>query len=82
MWANTKAKELKAAASRNPFQKTLYQSHILTLKMYINMLLEYQKHLSTFQAEIDALAKELIEYKIIQSITKNIGDISRTTSTS
>lgn len=36
--------------------------------MYINMLLEYQKHLSAFQTEIDALAKELIEYKIIQSI--------------
>ena len=67
-WANTKAKELKAAASRNPFQKTLYQSHILTLKMYINMLLEYKKHLSVFEVEIDALAKELIEYKIIQSI--------------
>ena len=59
-WANTKAKELKAAAARNPFQKTLYQSHILTLKMYINMLLEYQKHLSVFEVEIDALAKELI----------------------
>ncbi|MGG1401643.1 IS110 family transposase [Bacillus salipaludis] len=67
-WAATKAKELISAAAQNPFERTLYQSHILTLKMYINMLLEYQKHLSTFQAEIDALAKELIEYKIIQSI--------------
>ncbi|MEH7481533.1 IS110 family transposase [Neobacillus drentensis] len=67
-WADVKAKKLIAAAARNPFQKTLYQSHILTLKMYINMLLEYQKHLSVFEVEIDALAKELIEYKIIQSI--------------
>ncbi|CRK82953.1 IS110 family transposase [Neobacillus massiliamazoniensis] len=67
-WAATKAKELIVAAARNPFRKTLYQSHILTLKMYINMLLEYQKHLSVFEVEIDALAKELIEYKIIQSI--------------
>ncbi|MEH7306355.1 IS110 family transposase [Neobacillus drentensis] len=67
-WADEKAKKLIAAAARNPFQKILYQSQILTLKMYINMLLEYQKHLSTFENEIDALAKELIEYKIIQSI--------------
>lgn len=75
-WASTKAKELIAAAARNPFQKTLFQSHILSLKMYINMLLEYQKHLSTFEDEIDALAKELIEYKIIQSIT-GIGEKSQ-----
>jgi transposase len=28
----------------------------------------FQKHLSTFEDEIDALAKEIEEYKIIQSI--------------
>jgi transposase len=67
-WASTKAKELIAAAAQNPFQKTLYQSHILTLEMYIKMLLEYQKHLSKLEYEIDALAKEIQEYKIIQSI--------------
>ncbi|MBS4214808.1 IS110 family transposase [Neobacillus rhizophilus] len=67
-WAETKAKKLIAAAERNPFQETLYQSHILTLEMYIKMLLENQKHLSTFEEEIDALAKEIKEYKIIQSI--------------
>jgi transposase len=67
-WADTKAKKLMDAATRNPFQKTLNQSHILTLKMYIEMLLEYQKHLSMLENEIDALAKEIKEYKIIQSI--------------
>nr|WP_263325199.1 IS110 family transposase [Neobacillus sp. Marseille-Q6967] len=67
-WSETKAQKLIAAAERNPFQETLYQSHILTLEMYIKMLLEYQKHLSTFEEEIDALAKEIKEYKIIQSI--------------
>jgi transposase len=66
--AETKAKNLIAAAERNPFQQILYQSHILTLEMYIKMLLEYQKHLSTFEDEIDALAKEIEEYKIIQSV--------------
>jgi Holliday junction resolvasome RuvABC DNA-binding subunit len=38
------------------------------LEMYIKMLLEYQKHLSRLVVEISVLAKELQEYKIIQSI--------------
>ncbi|MBM7663542.1 transposase, partial [Bacillus mesophilus] len=36
-WALDKAKTLKAAATRNPFQKTLYNSHLLSLSMYISM---------------------------------------------
>ena len=36
--------------------------------MYINMLLEYKKHLSKLEDEIDVLAKSIEEYKIIQSI--------------
>ncbi|OAS84010.1 IS110 family transposase [Metabacillus litoralis] len=67
-WAEEKAQKLKAAAARNPFQKTLYQSHLLSLSMYINMLLQYKEHLSKLEAEIDTLAKEIEEYKIIQSI--------------
>ncbi|MEM1505219.1 IS110 family transposase [Domibacillus sp. 8LH] len=68
-WANTQAKKLIEAATRNPFQKNLYQSHILSIEMYIKMLIEYQKHLSKLEDEIDALAKEMEEYKIIQSIS-------------
>ncbi|MEC1716506.1 IS110 family RNA-guided transposase [Schinkia azotoformans] len=67
-WADTQAKKLVSAAAQNPFQKVLYQSHLLTLEMYIKMLLEYQKHLSKIEDEIDALAKEIEEYEIIQSI--------------
>ncbi|MFD2507326.1 IS110 family transposase [Halalkalibacter alkalisediminis] len=67
-WAEEKAQGLKQAAARNPFQKTLYQSHLLSLSMYINMLLQYKKHLSELETEIDTLAKEIEEYKIIQSI--------------
>ncbi|WP_153246101.1 transposase, partial [Bacillus sp. 220_BSPC] len=40
----------------------------LSLDMYINMLLEYKKHLSKLEDEIDALAKGIEECKIIQSI--------------
>lgn len=67
-WAQTQAKKLTEAACRNPFKEILYQSHIVSLKMHVDMLLGYQKHLSALEAEIDALAKEMEEYKIIQSI--------------
>jgi len=67
-WANEKAIQLKAAAARNPFEKTVYQSHILSLSMYINILLQYKEHLSKLETEIDALAKEIEEYTIIKSI--------------
>jgi transposase len=67
-WASEKAQELKAAAIRNPFERTVYQSHILSLSMYIDILLQYKEHLSMLEAEIDALAKEIEEYNIIKSI--------------
>ncbi|MGG1679696.1 IS110 family transposase [Neobacillus sp. NRS-1170] len=67
-WAKEKAQQLQKAAAKNPFQKTLYHSHLLSLSMYINMLLQYKEHLSELEAEIDTLAKEIEEYKIIQSI--------------
>jgi transposase len=67
-WANSQAEKMMAAAAQNPFQKTLYHSLILSLKVYIKMLLEYKKHLSKLENEIDVLAKGIEEYKIIQSI--------------
>ncbi|MEC1523919.1 IS110 family transposase [Neobacillus niacini] len=67
-WAKESAIKLKAAAARNPFEKTVYQSHILSLGMYINMILQYKEHLSKLESEIDALAKEIEESNIIKSI--------------
>ncbi|SFN27587.1 Transposase [Psychrobacillus psychrodurans] len=67
-WANSQSEKLTAAANRNPFQKTLYNSLILSMNMYIKMLLEYKKHLSDLEKEIDVLAKSMEEYKILQSI--------------
>ncbi|WP_028390654.1 IS110 family RNA-guided transposase [Bacillus cihuensis] len=67
-WANEKTLKLKEAATRNPFEKTVYQSHILSLGMYINIILQYKEHLSRLESEIDALAKEIEEYNIIKSI--------------
>jgi transposase len=67
-WANTQAEKLIAAAAQNPFQNNFYSSLILSLDMYIKMLLEYKKHLSMLEDEIDALAKSIEEYEIIRSI--------------
>jgi transposase len=67
-WAKEKAKKLMTAASHNPFQKARYESHLVSLKMYINMLLQYKEHLSNLEEKIDALASDIEEYKIIQSI--------------
>lgn len=67
-WANSQSEKLKVSAGRNPFQKTLYNSLTLSMNMYINMLLEYKKHLSNLEDEIDTLAKSIEEYKILQSI--------------
>jgi transposase len=67
-WAKEKAQTLKIAASRNPFQNNLFQSHIFNLQMLIKLVLQYKEHLSKFEDEIDALAKGIEEYKILQSI--------------
>ncbi|MFB6468663.1 IS110 family transposase [Cytobacillus sp. Hz8] len=67
-WARDRAKKLLEAAKRNPFKSTLYQSHLISLEMYIQMLLQYQEHLAKLDDQIDALAGEIEEYKIIQSI--------------
>ncbi|WP_342615799.1 IS110 family transposase [Peribacillus frigoritolerans] len=63
-----KAKKIMDSASRNPFQKSVYESHVINLRMYIELLFHYQGHLSELEDRIVALANELEEYKIIQSI--------------
>ncbi|MDQ0859886.1 transposase [Bacillus sp. V2I10] len=67
-WAKEKTDKLIEAARRNPFQQHMYDSHIFNLKILINMVLQYEEHLSKLAAEIDALAKEIKENEIIQSI--------------
>ncbi len=56
------------SASRKPFQKNVYESHVSNLRMYIELLFHYQGHLSDLEGRIVALANELEEYKIIQSL--------------
>ena len=68
-WAKEKAIQLKAVATRIPIEKTVYQSHILSLGMYIRMILQYKEHLAKLESEIDALAKDIEEYNIIKSIS-------------
>lgn len=67
-WAEEKAQMLIEAALRNPFQNNLYESHIFNLEILIKIVLQYQEHLSKIADEINALAKEIEEYYILQSI--------------
>ncbi|MGN7943180.1 IS110 family transposase [Metabacillus sp. 22489] len=67
-WFWDKANKIKEAAERNPFKKTLYQSHLVTLKMYIQMLLQQKEFLSILEQEIDQLAMQFEEYEILRSI--------------
>lgn len=67
-FASEKAQQIREAALRNPFQQTQFQSHLFSLEMYIHMILDYKGHLSSLEKQIDALAQEIEEYQMIQSI--------------
>ena len=67
-WAKEKAQKLREAALRNPFQNNLYDSHIFNLEILVKIVLQYQEHLSNIADEIDALASEIEEFEILQSI--------------
>lgn len=67
-WALERAQKLMAAAERNPFKETAFPSHLISLELLINLLLQYQEHLANLDQSIDALAEELQEYDLIQSI--------------
>lgn len=41
---------------------------MISLQLLIKLLLQYQEHLATLDKSVDALAEELIEYDLIQSI--------------
>jgi len=77
-WAADRATKIVAAAVRNPFQNPRLQSQLFSLEMYIKMLLQYEEHLSAIENQIDALAMEIEEYQIIQSIPGVGGKIAAT----
>lgn len=55
-WAWGKAEKIMDSASRNPFQKNVYESNVINLRMYIELLFHYQGHLSDLEDRIVALA--------------------------
>lgn len=67
-WISEKVQKLLTAAEQNPFQKTMYSSHLINLKVLITLILQYQEHLAELEQSIDALAEELEEYELIQTI--------------
>jgi transposase len=77
-WASDRAAKIVASAVRNPFRSPRLQTQLFSLQMYIQMLLQYQEHLSTLENKIDALATDIEEYQIIQSIPGIGGKIAAT----
>ncbi|WP_339185407.1 IS110 family transposase [Paenibacillus sp. FSL H8-0317] len=67
-WINQRVQRLLHAAKQNPFQQTMYASHLINLKVLITLILQYQEHLAELEQNIDALAEEIEEYELIQSI--------------
>ena len=67
-WFNQRVQRLLDAAKQNPFQQTMYASHLINLKVLITLILQYQEHLTELERNIDALAEEIEEYELIQSI--------------
>lgn len=67
-WINERVQRLLAAAKRNPFKQTMYSSHLVNLKVLITLILQYQEHLTDLEQNIDALAEEIDDYDLIQSI--------------
>jgi transposase len=77
-WADDKASLIVAAAANNPFQKVSYSSHLISLELYIDLLLQYQEHLSYLRGQVDTLAEEVEAYHIIQSVPGIGGKIAAT----
>src|SRR5690625_1581855 len=72
-WFLDKARQLKEATRCNPFQYQISQGQLIGLRMYIQMLFQYQEHLSKLLKEISTLARSFEDYGLIQFIP-GIGD--------
>ncbi len=72
-WAAEKADLLREAAKRNPLRTAWLPSHVFSLRLYIQMILEYQAHLAELDRQIDTLSQEIEVCQLIQSIP-GIGD--------
>lgn len=72
-WFLDKEQQLKEAAKHNPFQSQISHGQLVSLRMYIQMLYQYQEHLSKLLREINALSKSFEEYRLVQSVP-GIGD--------
>lgn len=67
-WFLGKAQQLKEAAQRNPYQSQISHGQLVSLRMYIQLLFQYQEHLTELLKEISVLAKSFEEYRLIQSV--------------
>ena len=61
-WFLDKAQQLIDAAKRNPFQSQISHGLLISLRIYIQMLFQYQEHLSKLLKEISTLARSVEDY--------------------
>jgi hypothetical protein len=73
-----RAKRIIKAAEDNPFKESIFSSHLVSIDLFVDLLLQYQEHLSHLENKIDALVKEVEEFRIIQSIPGIGGKIAAT----
>lgn len=52
-WINQRGQRLLVAAKQNPFQQTMYASHLINLKVLITLILQYQEHLTGLEQNIE-----------------------------
>lgn len=52
-WINQRVQRLLVAAKQNPFQQTMYASHLINLKVLITLILQYQEHLTGLEQNIE-----------------------------
>ncbi|WP_229753219.1 hypothetical protein [Paenibacillus segetis] len=52
-WINQRVQRLLVAAKQNPFQQTMYASHLINLKVLITLILQYKEHLTGLEQNIE-----------------------------
>ena len=67
-WAAAKAQQLIAAAHRNPLRTADLPHQAFSLSLYIQMIAEYQAHLSALDREMETLMQDIEACQLIQSI--------------
>ncbi|SFM52348.1 Transposase [Paenibacillus sp. 1_12] len=67
-WATKKAEDIVTAAKNSLMTNSSNHSQIISLRLMIDLLMEYQTHLSHLEREIQAIATTMEDYHLLCSI--------------